>query len=57
MCMNGKCNRCGAACKAPEPTRSTVKAGAARGDGLFVAKKTATDKAVAKARSLASGTR
>jgi len=66
MCMNGKCGRCGAACKAPEPklgaTTRPIPAGRGpgpvSGDGLgprpegagWVAKKKA-EATVAKARS------
>jgi hypothetical protein len=34
MCMNGKCGRCGAACKAPEPKLGVTKGGPVNGDGL-----------------------
>ena len=60
MCMNGKCGRCGAACKAPEPKTGVDRGGPMKGDragprngvgdGLDVAKKKAAEAAVAKAR-------
>ena len=55
MCMNGKCGRCGAACKAPEPKMGVDRGGPMKGDrvsgdGLDVAKKNAAEAAVAKAR-------
>jgi hypothetical protein len=50
MCMNGKCGRCGAACKAPEPKLAATKAGPVKGDGLDVTKRNAAEAAVAKAR-------
>ena len=56
MCMNGKCGRCGAACKAPEPKQSATKAGPVKGDGLgprpagagWVAKQKAVEKELSK---------
>jgi hypothetical protein len=63
MCMNGKCGRCGAACKAPEVKLGVMKDGPAGprngvGDGLgprpagagWVAKKNAAE-AAKKARA------
>jgi len=56
MCMNGKCGRCGAACKAPEPKNLGVDRGGpmkgerVTGDGLDVAKKKAAEAAILKAR-------
>ena len=59
MCMNGKCGRCGAACKVPEPKQSATKAGPVKGDGLgprpagagWVAKQKAVEKAAKQARA------
>ena len=62
MCMNGKCGRCGAACKAPEPKTGVDRGGPMKGDrvtggptrsgvGLDVAKKKAAEAALAKART------
>ncbi len=34
MCMNGKCGRCGAACKAPEPAGRAPATGRAAGRGV-----------------------
>jgi hypothetical protein len=49
MCMNGKCGRCGAACKAPEPKSNATKGGPVNADGLDVAKRNAAE-AAKKAR-------
>ena len=46
MCMNGKCDKCGAVCKAPEPKFKS----SGNADALGVAKKNAAEAAVAKAR-------
>ena len=63
MCMSGKCGRCGAACKAPEPggprraagrgvdRGGPMKGDRVSGDGLDVAKKKAAEAAIAKART------
>ena len=59
MCMNGKCGRCGAACKAPEPKLGVTKGGPVNGDGLGprpagagrVAKQKAVEKAAKQARA------
>jgi len=53
--MFGKCNRCGAACKAPEPKLGATKAGPVNGDGLDVAKKKAAEEAVKKAHQASAG--
>ena len=34
MCMSGKCGRCGAACKAPEPAGRAPATGRAAGRGV-----------------------